>query len=190
MTSGYLNVALGSMFAGKTDHLLRSLGRWLDVNPGCKVIYINHVWDTRSTEDMSTHASHTQLPTKLTTRKCQNLGEVDVTQYRVIGVDEAQFFSDLVPTVRHWVEDLHKVVYVVGLDGTFDRKPFGEVLNLLPLADEYHKLYAVCKECIEEHANSFVPAAFTRRFAKSSEVIAIGAGEIYQPVCRKHWRAQ
>jgi len=42
------------------------------------------------------------------------------------------------------------------LDGTFQRKPFGTILNLIPLAENVTKLSAVCMDCGNE-------AAFTKR---------------------------
>jgi len=48
------------------------------------------------------------------------------------------------------------IVIIAALDGTFQRKPFGNILNLVPLAEQVTKLSAVCIECGRE-------AAFTRR---------------------------
>lgn len=45
---------------------------------------------------------------------------------------------------------------VAALDGTFQRKPFGKILDLVPLSEQVTKLSAVCIECGKE-------AAFTRR---------------------------
>jgi len=48
------------------------------------------------------------------------------------------------------------VVIIAALDGTFQRKPFGNILNLIPLAETVSKLSAVCIDCGNE-------AAFTKR---------------------------
>lgn len=56
-----------------------------------------------------------------------------VEQYDVIGIDEGQFYPDLVEMVEQWVE-AGKVVLVAALDGDFRRKPFGRVLELVPNA--------------------------------------------------------
>lgn len=50
----------------------------------------------------------------------------------------------------------HKIVIVAALDGTFERKPFGNILNLIPKAEKVLKLNAVCVYCTKE-------AAFTKR---------------------------
>ncbi len=39
------------------------------------------------------------------------------------------------------------IVMVAALDGTFQRKPFGNIINLLPVAEKVTKLTAVCVYC-------------------------------------------
>lgn len=71
-----------------------------------------------------------------------------------------------------------KIVIVAALDATFQRKAFGDILNLLPIAEKIIKLSAVCVVCASD-------AAFTQRMTTSNEIELIGGGEIYRPVCRK-----
>jgi thymidine kinase len=70
-----------------------------------------------------------------------------------------------------------KTVVVSALDGTFERKPFGNIINLIPLAEKVSKLCAVCVYCTNE-------AAFTKRIVESKQVELIGGAEMYKPVCR------
>lgn len=190
--SGYLEVAMGNMFAGKTSHLLRNLGKWVDL--GFEVLYINHSLDSRSTGAVSTHSSHAQLSDCIKTVKSSHLRSIDVSPYRIIGVDEGQFFPDLVEVVKTWVEQDGKIVYVVGLDGTAQRKPFGDLFGLLPLADDYFKLKAVCASCLKETTahmpHTLTPAPFTYKRIRDDQEIAIGSGDLYEPVCRFHWHQQ
>jgi thymidine kinase len=69
------------------------------------------------------------------------------------------------------------IVIVAALDGTFQRKPFGNILNLIPLAETITKLSAICLACGKE-------AAFTQRTISSHEIELIGGSEMYKPVCR------
>jgi thymidine kinase len=39
------------------------------------------------------------------------------------------------------------VVIITALDGTFQRKPFGNILSLVPMAESAIKLSAVCIDC-------------------------------------------
>ena len=80
-----------------------------------------------------------------------------------------------------------KIVIISALDGTFERKPFGQIPMLVPLADEVTKLNAICMECGED-------APFTHRIVKSKEVELVGWKEFYKPLCRscylKHSKKQ
>lgn len=56
---------------------------------------------------------------------------------------------------------------VAALDGTFQRKGFGNIINLLPVAEKVTKLTAVCVYCSNE-------ASFTQRIIESEEIELIG----------------
>ncbi len=97
-------------------------------------------------------------------------------KYDVVAVDEGQFFQDIVEVSERLANE-GVVVIIAALDGTFQRKPFGHILSLVPMAEQVIKLSAVCIECGRE-------AAFTRRTVDSQEVELIGGEESYKPVCR------
>ena len=83
-----------------------------------------------------------------------------------------------------------KNVVVVGLDGDAERRPFGRVLDLVPLADRITKLTAFCKLCADG-----TPAIFTHAAADDAVAAAamgeacVGAADKYAPMCRKHYLA-
>lgn len=64
-----------------------------------------------------------------------------------------------------------KTVIVAALDGTFQRQPFGSILNLVPMAESVIKLKAVCMIC-------FSDAAFTKRLGSEQEVCCLGVEAI------------
>jgi thymidine kinase len=99
-----------------------------------------------------------------------------VQAYDVVGIDEGQFFPDLLHFVELWA-NLGKIVIVAALDGTFQRKPFGNVLSLVPLAESVTKLNSVCMMC-------YADAPFTRRLTSETEVEVIGGADKYIAVCR------
>ncbi|XP_059990965.1 thymidine kinase, cytosolic isoform X2 [Lagenorhynchus albirostris] len=94
----------------------------------------------------------------------------------VIGIDEGQFFPDIVE-FSETMANAGKTVIVAALDGTFQRKAFGTILNLVPLAESVVKLTAVCMECFRE-------AAYTKRLGVEKEVEVIGGADKYHSVCR------
>ena len=70
------------------------------------------------------------------------------------------------PDIVEFCEDMAndgKTVIVAALDGTFQREPFGSILNLVPLAESVIKLKAVCMLCYND-------AAFTKRLGGEKEV--------------------
>ena len=99
----------------------------------------------------------------------------------IIGIDEAQFFDDLIQFVIY-IESLHKTVIIAGLDGDSDRKPFGQILNCIPLCDEVVKLTA-----LDMISNDGTKAIFSKRLKTKEKVIAVGGKESYVAVSRENY---
>lgn len=79
--------------------------------------------------------------------------------YDVVAIDEGQFYPDIVDFCEELANN-GTIVMVAALDGTFQRKPFGNIINLLPVAEKVTKLTAVCVYCGSE-------ASFTQRVIES-----------------------
>lgn len=111
--------------------------------------------------------------------KCVKLSEIrdSYKEYDAIAIDEGQFFPDIVEMCEEMANN-GKAVIVSGLDGTFERKPFGNILTLVAIAERVTKLNAICAYC-------YKLASFTQRTIKSREVELIGGEETYKPVCRR-----
>jgi thymidine kinase len=203
--AGRLELIMGPMFSGKSSKLIHEITTLAD--QGMKVLYINHAMDVRSSEGdekFSTHSSHFRgLSNKIETVKVATLAEVeqsvDLTNFDVIGVDEGQFFSDLIDNVTHWVTDFHKIIFVAGLDGDARRQPFGQILPLIPHCDNVTKLKARCHHCLQNSRcstldpkkkshlmASLVDAPFTGRLKGGSEQTVVGGSDLYLPLCRYH----
>ena len=60
-----------------------------------------------------------------------------------------------------------RIVIVAALDGTYQRVGFGNILNLVPLAESVIKLTALCMCCFNE-------AAYTKRLGEEKEVYSFG----------------
>jgi thymidine kinase len=192
INKGTLVVRVGPMFSGKTTWLNNELTRSADVRfKVLKIIYSeDNRLDVASTDiSGSTHnSSFKHLSDKIDIMRVSCLSEVDVSSYDVIGVDEAQFFTDLYSQIKNWVENKGKHVKVAGLDGDFDKRRFGDVLDLCSLADDFRKLSATCLLCRKDILKSHdeVPAPFTKRLGKSKEQKDIGGSDKYVSVCRHH----
>ena len=172
---GHIETIFGPMFSGKSTELHRRVRRYKLAHGTCLVI--NFFEDNRySSKEVSvTHDKCTMDAKKL--KMLSELSKEDLKNHHVIGVDEGQFFPDLIECVDKWA-NMGKIVIVAALDSTFDRKPFGRVIELVPISESVDKLTAICVECKEN-------AAFTFRTNTSHAVQLIGGEELYKPVCRK-----
>jgi thymidine kinase len=96
--------------------------------------------------------------------------------YDLVGIDEAQFFPDLVAFAER-LTDRGKIVIVAGLDGSFQRKPFGAILDLISQSESVQKLSAVCTVTGTE-------ACFSKRTCDSQELELIGGADLYTALSR------
>ncbi len=175
MREGKIQAIFGPMFSGKSTELLRKITRHKIANKRCLVI--NYILDNRySTEEVAaTHDKRFISAKKLKT--LSELTDEGALEYDVIGIDEGQFFGDLVETCDRWA-DLGITVIVAALDCTFEKKNFGNVPMLLAISENVKKLSAICKICNAK-------ASFTKRLTQSKEINLVGGSETYMPVCRE-----
>ena len=186
-----LEVITGPMFANKTSELLRRLTNSARV---MKVLFINHSSDTRNENgEFSTH--NPLLPSKLP--QCvdidclhvDKLTGIDVSKYDLIGIDEAQWFNDLLDEVNRWVDVLGKKVVVSGLDTDFRRKPFGQVGALSLHTQDVTKLSSYCDECVNRCVTPPQKTMFNHRITSETETTVVGGSETYVAVCRDCWNS-
>jgi len=173
MPEGSISLIFGPMFSGKSTELVRRLKRFQIAKR--RVLVIKYGKDVRySVDKLSTH-DRQMMPAVSASRLEEVIDRID--GYDVIGVDEGQFFPDVVQFCED-VAQLGKTVIVSALDGDFRRKPFGSILELIPLAEYVVKLSAVCMICTAD-------AAFSKRIVEGDEIEKIGGSDMYVAVCRK-----
>lgn len=100
----------------------------------------------------------------------------------VIVIDEAQFFNHrwIIEEVKFAAWSLGIDVLVAGLDLDYARQPFGVMPEFLAIADEVHKLKAVCG-CGRS-------ARFTQRVSGSDKQILVDTGKEYEARCGNCYR--
>jgi thymidine kinase len=106
----------------------------------------------------------------------------NIESYNLIVIDEGQFFSDLFDQATKWAEGANTHVIVAGLSGDSERKPFGDILRLIPHAEEIEYLSALCSVCKDG-----TPAYFSKAISCKTSQVDIGGADKYIPVCRKHY---
>ena len=193
--SGSLELILGPMFSGKTS-ALQSIIRRHDAL-GLKCVAFKPQLDNRyhtpeeNNEAYDTYYIYNHDKVKATAMSVKYLTQIARSSYydeaQLIIVEEGQFFSDLYEFVLKAVEVDGKNVVVAGLDGDRFRKPFGQLLQLIPLADRITKLLALCKLCASSSDPKAVPALFSYGATQTTDTICVGGPEYYMPLCRQHY---
>ena len=149
------------MFSGKSTELIRRLKRYQIARYNCLIV--KYAKDVRyDKESIATHDKQTL--NAVSADKLKDL-KVEFDDFDVIGIDEGQFFPDLVEFCEN-MANAGKAVIVAALDGTFQRKGFGPILELIPLAEHVVKLNAVCMVCFGE-------GSYTKRISADKEVCAL-----------------
>ena len=178
---GNLETIVGAMFAGKTSELLKRI-LWAK-HQNKKIIVIKPSLDDRySNEKIITHndLSHEcyAMNDWSTTLKKFNFEKSEVD---MVFLDEIQFM-DTKHTLNNVEIILNKGIDVVcaGLDQDSRGKPWETSSMLLGLSDKIVKIYGFCNVCGLE-------ATKTYRKIEGGERTQVGAANIYEPRCLKHW---
>lgn len=170
---GWIEVICGSMFSGKTEELIRRLKRVKIAN--LKVEIFKPAIDVRYDETkVVSHDANAIQSTPIENSQTILLLSQDVD---VVGIDEAQFFDDQIINVCETLAMRGVRVIVAGLDMDYLGRPFGQMPNLLAIADYITKLHAICVQCGNIANVSY------RKTAESGQVL-VGEKDIYEPRCR------
>ena len=178
---GNLETIVGAMFAGKTSELLKRI-LWAK-HQNKKIIVLKPSIDNRySSKKIITHndLSHECYP-MTNWSNVLNEFEFDKNLVDVVFLDEIQFM-DTSDTLKNVEEILNKGIDVVcaGLDQDSRGKPWETSSMLLGLSDKIVKIYGFCNVCGIEATKTF-------RKTEGGERTQVGAANIYEPRCLKHW---
>ena len=159
-----LHIVSGCMFAGKTTELANIFNQF---NQTHRVQVLDYDTFQHNGNFIYTH-DNVRVP-------CIKLRVLpfSIDDYDILLINEAQFFYGLKQFVLNELQN-KKTIYLFGLDGDFKQEKFGEILDLLPMADTYVKLYAKC--------NCGSKASFSKRL--SADLTQYSPHDIYIPVCR------
>ncbi|MBN2557021.1 MAG: thymidine kinase [Anaerolineales bacterium] len=182
MTRGSIEVITGSMFSGKTDELIRRLVRARIARQ--KVQVFKPVIDDRYTiEKLASHAGSEFEATPV--NHADDILEQMQEETTVVGVDEAQFFSEDILKVITKLADSGVRVIVAGLDLDFRGEPFGSMPNIMAIAEDVDKLHAICMCCGKDASRS--QRLINGKPARHDDpIVVVGASEMYEARCRAH----
>ncbi|WP_144561345.1 thymidine kinase [Bacillus mycoides] len=178
--NGWIEVICGSMFSGKSEELIRRIRRTQFAKQNA-IVFKPCIDNRYSEEDV---VSHNGLKVKaVPVSASKDIFDYITEEMDVIAIDEVQFFDgDIVEVVQVLANRGYRVI-VAGLDQDFRGLPFGQVPQLMAIAEHVTKLQAVCSVCGS-------PASRTQRLINDEPasfddpIILVGASESYEPRCR------
>ncbi len=178
---GNLETIVGAMFAGKTSELLKRI-LWAK-HQNKKIIVIKPSIDSRySKEKIITHndLSHECFSMKEWKDVIKNFSFTK-ENVDVVFLDEIQFMHTQ-DTLDNIDNMLNKGIDVVcaGLDQDSRGKPWETSSMVLGLSDKILKIYGFCNVCGMEATKTF-------RKTEGGSRTQVGAANIYEPRCLKHW---
>ena len=177
---GWIEVICGSMFAGKTEELIRRINRIHYAKK--EIIVFKPVIDNRYDQNKVVSHSQKKVDSIPVSSSSEILSHIKELPYAV-AIDEAQFFDEgLIDIVERLANSGVRVI-IAGLDMTFKGEPFGIMPELLCRAEYVTKLQAICQVC-------GAPATRTQRIIDGrpadygDPIILVSASEKYEARCR------
>lgn len=177
---GSLEVIAGPMFAGKTSALLKKAREFKD-----EMVLIKPSFDTRyGICEIKTHDGVAAAAFNLSNTD-EILSSEAIGKAKAVFFDEIQFFTepyfggDVVTCIKTLMNRGISVV-CCGLDMNWKGEAFDIVSKLKAFADCNSQLKARCAVCNE-------PAIYSHKRTGQGGSIELGAEELYEPRCAKHF---
>ena len=170
---GKIKLIIGPMFSGKSTRLIETVRKYSFKNK--KTILINFIGDNRYTSE-SQIVTHDQI--KYDSIQCQYLNEKIsmLENYDVIGIDEGQFFSDLLE-ICDILSRFGKIIFIAALSSNDHMKPYDNISKLIPFVDKIKLMKAYCFFCHKQ-------AGFNLKIKKCKTNFIDERKENYKPVCK------
>ncbi len=180
---GRIEVICGCMFSGKTEELIRRLNHVRIARQ--PLLAFTPRRDTRyRAENLVSHNG-----ISVAAHAIESIAEIPaqiVPGTRVVAIDELHFLGDppaLTLSVCQELADGGLRVLVAGLDQDFRATPFPQMSQLMAVAEQVDKLFAICVRCgaFATRSQRLIdgePAPF------DAPTIAVGGLELYEARCR------
>ncbi|MFH1867298.1 MAG: hypothetical protein ABIJ81_04440 [Patescibacteria group bacterium] len=183
-----MNVITGCMFAGKTKMLIEKLKQHQAV--GEKVVVFRPATDIRYQYTiLIDHDGNTFRGKSLIVKNSEELlSRAHEGEYRIVGVDEYQFFDNRLTSVLIFLSEQGFNVICAGLRYDFRGVEFQNTKDLLALPKKkVVELTAICEICGAPamHTLKILPDGQVATSIDDSPRIEIGGKDKYKPVCLK-----
>ena len=180
LKDGWIEVICGSMYAGKTEELLRRIRR-IEFAKKDIIVFKPRI-DNRYSKDEIVSHNNSRVKSIIVKDSKEIYSYIKDKPYAV-AIDEVQFFDEGIVSVCEFLASNGTRVIVAGLDRDFRGEPFGVMPLLLARSEYVTKLHAICQIC-------GAPATRTQRLINgkaahyNDPVIQVGAKEQYEARCR------
>jgi thymidine kinase len=177
---GWIEVICGSMFAGKTEELIRRINRIKYAKKDI-VVFKPKIDDRYDNIQVVSHSNLRvdAIPVSSAKEVCKHLNNLPYA----VAFDEVQFFKKDILELCERLANSGVRVICAGLDLDFRGEPFGIMPKLLARAEFVTKLNAICSVC-------GAPATRTQRIINGhpadydDPIILVSAAEKYEARCR------
>lgn len=177
---GSLTMIVGCMSCGKSDELIRHLVRARIARR--RVVAFSPKHDTRSPVGSIASRNGNSFPSVLVADPSEMMDLfMRDGPWDYVGIDEVQFFGSQIVSAVEFMIDGGAHVVASGLDTVYDGTPFGEVPDLLAVADRVQKLDAVCMVCGAPATRSQIKVPVPKN---PPDGFFVGGDEKYEARCR------
>ena len=170
---GDINVYTGPMKCGKTQKILDEAKRQQIAGKNVK-IFKPTIDDRFSEQSVISRNGYKQDAINI-----NSIDEIKKYDADVYVIDEFQFLNGDLNELYNLTQK-GKKFFIAGLNLTSERKTFGEMGDLLCMADNVQMLTAVCENCRSEEAIF----TYFKGKQKNGDIL-VGDEGLYIPVCRK-----
>lgn len=182
-SGGRIEVICGCMFSGKTEELIRRLNHVRLARQ--RLIAFTPRRDTRYR--LGSLVSHNGLSVEA--RVIDSIRDIPAhldTDVHVAAIDELHLLDDPPDAAREVCQalaDRGLRVIVAGLDQDFRAQPFPAMAQLMAVAEQVDKLYAICVRC-GAYATRSQRLIDGKPAPADAPTIVVGGQELYEARCR------
>lgn len=184
---GRIEIICGCMYSGKTEELIRRMRQVMIARQPCRIFTPR--LDTRySSSQVASHSG-----TRLEAIPVTSIKEVIAgsEEMQVIAIDELHFLEDDPAEVVagcQMLADRGLRVLVAGLDQSYRAEPFPSMMQLMAVAEQVDKLYAICVRC-GAYATRSQRLINGQPAPADAPTIVVGGLDLYEARCRSCYEA-
>lgn len=182
-SGGRIEVICGCMFSGKTEELIRRLNHVRLARQ--HLVAFTPRRDTRYRLGNLVSHNGISVEARVVDAICDVPSNLD-SDTEVVAIDELHLLDDspdAAVEVCQALADRGLRVIVAGLDQDFRARPFPAMAQLMAVAEQVDKLFAICVRC-GAYATRSQRLIDGRPAPAAAPVIAVGGLELYEARCR------